>query len=148
MRFLAPLATSLLGVRCSREFHFPASSALGLSQPYDGLLLQTASSFSFTRAPPVGFKVQRAINGDSCRSVQRSAKVHREIIPVWTAKQLDTQSSRSRLLRTHREHCCFQLSEKDLAFLATVNTSLTWLHARMKPGRRAHRQPERPHPTH
>jgi hypothetical protein len=34
----------------------PAPSALGLSQPHDGLLLRTASLSSFIQAPPLGFK--------------------------------------------------------------------------------------------
>lgn len=79
VRFRAPLAAFPVEVRCSRVFHHPASSALGFSRPFDGLLLQPASSSCFIRAPPLGFKVQRAMNGVPCRSRSRcSAKVYLE----------------------------------------------------------------------
>ena len=56
--FTAPLTTSVLEFGCPELG--PASSALGFSQPFDGLLLQTHRLFCFTQAPPMGFKEQKA----------------------------------------------------------------------------------------
>jgi hypothetical protein len=103
VRFRAPLATSPVEVRCSWTFQGPAPSALELSQLYDGLLLQPASSSYFIRAPPVGFKVQRAMNGVPCRNRSRcSAKVYLERQSPFGKQKPWTRRGRSHLLRKHR----------------------------------------------
>lgn len=71
VRFSAPLATSPVEVRCSWVFQFPAPSVLEFSQLFDGLLLLPANSSFFIRAPLLGFKVQRAMNGVPCRNCSR-----------------------------------------------------------------------------
>jgi hypothetical protein len=149
LRFGAPLATSPVEVRFSWAFHDPASYVLGFSKPSDVLLLQLASSFYFARAPPVGFKVQRATNGVPCRNRFRcSAKVYLERqSPYWKAKTR-THRGRSHCLGDIDSIAIPDLLRKTWPFWSCVNTSLTWIHASMKPGRRAYRQPDRPHPTH
>lgn len=95
VRFRAPLAAFPIEVRCSWAFHDPASSAHGFSQPFDGLLLQPASSSYFIRAPPLGF--QSSKSNERCSMPEPFSPfrkgLSRKTIPVWKAKTLDTQAA-------------------------------------------------------
>jgi hypothetical protein len=150
VRFRAPLAASPNEVRCSWAFHHPASSARGFSQPFDGLLLHSASSSSFIRAPPLGFKVQRAMNGVTCRNRSRcSAKVYPERqSPFGKQKPWTRRDPEAICYGDIDSIATLGFLRQSWPFRRSIDTSLTWPHASMKPGRRAHRQPERPHPTH
>jgi len=102
VRFLAPLATSHVEVRCSWAFQLPASSAPGLSQSFDGLLLPHACSSCFVRAPPLGFKVQRAMPGTLCRGHPTFRRGLSEDEPL---RKKDLGHAEPKLLlRTHQQH--------------------------------------------
>jgi len=70
----------------------PAPSALGLSQPHDGLLLRTASLSSFIQAPPLGFK-EHEQRGLPCGPEQ---SIRRRTSPGFTRIRVLQQHSAAR----------------------------------------------------